>query len=123
MSATGATVHVVRFAKLLATLNLERYAWWQEKDGTMVLAYRSPTPMDATVQSIVRTAVCGALGPTTEIRIERLAGEIAASGPRAVPLEGAPVAWRKNEPSGPQLNEVAEWLRHVLRRVKHIALF
>ncbi len=115
VSATGATVHVVRFAKLLATLELERYAWRQEDDGTVVLAYRSASPMDAAAQSVVRAAVHTALGPTTPIRIERLPLEATASQPLAAPRPVAPGARRRTEPSGPEPSELTEWLSEVLR--------
>ena len=68
VSATGATVHVLRFAKLLATLGLERYAWRQEADGAVALVYSAPSPMAASVQSVVGAAVRAALGPDVAVR-------------------------------------------------------
>ncbi len=115
VSATGATVHVLRFAKLLATLELERYAWRQADGGPVVLAYQSRLPMDATAQSVVRAAVRAALGPTTPVQFERLRRDAAANEGPAAAWPDTHGALRKAEPSGPELSEVAEWVRDALR--------
>jgi phenylacetate-CoA ligase len=111
-SATGATVHVLRFAKLLATLGLERYAWRQEADGAVALVYAANSPMAASVQSVVGAAVRAALGPGATVRCERVSREAVNDAGDLAPTRASGA---RAEPVAPDLESISAWLRETLR--------
>lgn len=115
VSATGNTVPVLRFAKLLRTVGLDRYAWRQEADGAATLIYAAPMPMTGVVVTVVSAAVRAALGPGVAVRYARVSRDaVTVAAETALPWpasRNSPLA----EPAGPEPASAALWLREMLR--------
>lgn len=121
VSATGNTIPVLRFAKLLRTVGLERYAWRQEADGAATLVYAAPAPMSGAVVSVVSAAVRAALGPGVAVRCERVSQEAVALAAEAAMPSPASRNSAHAEPAGPEPASAALWLREMLRPVPGLA--
>jgi phenylacetate-CoA ligase len=105
LTASGATVETVRFAKLLAGLDVDQFAFSQNTAGEVTVSYRSRQPMGPTAAGLVAGCLRAALGPTMSIRLEHVANEPLRD--RLMAASPAGVA----EPAGPNLDEVIDWLR------------
>ena len=110
MTQSGASVNIVRFAKILAALDVHSYDLGQLPDKTVTFTYAAPAMLDALSCSIVESAIRGALGPDCRILFERLSAP-QATAPGATDVDAAQVA---AEPEGPGTAEVVEWLRRNL---------
>jgi hypothetical protein len=110
VSAAGASVNVVRFAKTLAGLDVDRFGFDQGPGG-VVVTYQARRPLDRASRSVVEASVRLALGPETMVRVER----VSRSDPDGHPPSGLPgPAVSTYEPTGPDPVEVARWLRDLL---------
>jgi phenylacetate-coenzyme A ligase PaaK-like adenylate-forming protein len=109
LSAAGATVNVVRFAKLLAALEVERWHFHQDASGAAGIDYQAGRPLPPAAASVVASAVRAALGPQIEVRLRRVPS-LEQAPSRAEPPSG-PASARSAEPAGPDLGELVRWLR------------
>lgn len=114
VTPAGSSVNVVRFAKILASLRLDSYHFNQEADGTVTFSYSAADrALDEASHSLIKTVVRGALGPETRIKIRRIDIVTLPEGQqsrRHLPQSSS----ARPEPLGPDLNEVATWLRKQL---------
>jgi phenylacetate-coenzyme A ligase PaaK-like adenylate-forming protein len=121
LTASGAMVNVVRFSKVLASLEVEQLSLDQIKDGTVVLSYRAPQPLDGSSLALVEACLRSALGPDEKIRIDRVWTSEARGGKDGA---GLPAGSRSQsvpaEPAGPNLSDVARWLQSVLEKEKDV---
>jgi phenylacetate-CoA ligase len=108
LSATGATVNVVRFAKLFAQLDVERFGFEQDLAGAVRVVYQARQPLSTAVHSLMTAAVRQAVGPGTEVRIERL------DRLDSMPLQNETAGTERAEPAGPELPELRQWLHQEL---------
>jgi phenylacetate-coenzyme A ligase PaaK-like adenylate-forming protein len=116
VSQSGASMNVVRFAKVLAALDVDHYDLGQLPDKTVVFTYSAATPLDSLSHSIVNSAIRGALGPDCPVFVRKLSSQEAVG--TASDVDAVQVA---TEPEGPGPAEVAEWLRKKLRHEPGIA--
>jgi hypothetical protein len=108
-TASGAVVNIVRFAKVLARLDVDRYSFDQSPDGAVRLLYTAERPLDSAAHAVLQSAVHSAAGPV-EVSVRRV--------PRVEAVEAAPPASVEPslaEPAGPALEEVASWLTRALQ--------
>lgn len=109
------SINTVRFAKLLAPLNVIRYKIDQRVDGTVVFSYIARSqPLDDMGSQLVKSVIRGALGPETKIEIRQVKNdndiELKPEGmkkSRSEPILPA-------EPIGPDLSSIVEWLKKQL---------
>jgi phenylacetate-coenzyme A ligase PaaK-like adenylate-forming protein len=102
LTATGATVNVVRFAKLLAGLGVDRWAFGQDAAGTVRVSYLAGGVLSPAAVALIQAAVRAALGPETAVGLAASAapgGELRARGAAAA------------EPAGPDPTALVRWLR------------
>jgi phenylacetate-coenzyme A ligase PaaK-like adenylate-forming protein len=121
LTASGATVNVVRFWKVLATLDVEQLSLDQRQDDTVVLSYRAPQALDGSSLALAEACLRSALGPDDKIRIDRVWTSDAREGKEAARL---PAGSRQDaapaEPAGPDPSDVARWLQTVLEKEKDV---
>ena len=111
VSASGAAVSTVRFAKVISGLDVDHVELRGGGPGAVRVRYQSPRALDLGARSLLESALRSALGPTARIAIER----VGADGP--VRATGAPADTAvRPEPAGPSPPEVAAWLGDVLAR-------
>jgi phenylacetate-coenzyme A ligase PaaK-like adenylate-forming protein len=114
VTTTGATVHVVRFAKLLAALDVEQFAFDQTAAGLVRVSYRACRPLESASRSLVEAAVRAALGPLTDVRLEHVP-EGSTLRPALPPVEPVTSGGRiLAEPAGPDQEDLVRWLRGTL---------
>jgi hypothetical protein len=113
LTDAGASVNVVRFAKVLAALPLERFHLDQLPEGGVVFRYSAASALDDLSCSLAVGVLRAAMGPDCAVVFQRelmsqraeasATGGAEAVGPGAGPRELA-------EPEGPGIDEVARWL-------------
>jgi phenylacetate-CoA ligase len=105
LTTSGATIATVRFAKLLAGLDVEQFAFVQSAAGAVTVSYRSQRPVGPTAAALVSGCLRAALGPTTSVQLKHV--PIGHLREQLIPDPPAGVA----EPAGPDLADLVEWLR------------
>jgi phenylacetate-coenzyme A ligase PaaK-like adenylate-forming protein len=110
LTTRGAAVETLRFAKLLAGLEVEQFAFSQSAAGTVTVSYRAREPLGPAAAALVVGCLRAALGPATEVRLEHERDKQFRNRLAAIKPAGCA------EPGGPSLNEMAEWLRNRLSR-------
>lgn len=115
VSTSGATVNVVRFAKLLASLDINKYVFEQTADGAVLISYFADKQLDEASRNLLKAAVWAALGPETIIRIQYSLREgdiITSLNQQSLNFSHASAFM--HEPDGPHLESIARWLRGAL---------
>jgi phenylacetate-coenzyme A ligase PaaK-like adenylate-forming protein len=109
VSADGATVNVIRFAKVIAGLNVDRIALRGTGPGAVRAQYHADRALELSARSLLESTLRSALGPTASIVIERASPEetVAENGHRLHQQARA-------EPAGPSTPEVAAWLKDAI---------
>ena len=113
ITADGATVNVVRFAKLLASLDVERFTTEQLGPRRVRVAYQAARPLPSSSVAVVTAAIRSVLGPEVEVALDRSTGGMVAA-------PGLAAADTPAEPLGPDLDVVAEWLNTQLAPVPEL---
>ena len=111
VTSSGATVNVVRFAKLLASLNARRIRVDQTEQGGIEVTYDAEHELGPSDRSLLLAALRSSLGPEADVTIYR-------GDANAKPATDASVHRSKvglDEPEGPAPEEVARWLRRELK--------
>jgi len=109
VSASGSTVNVIRFAKVIAALDVGRIELRGTGRGVVRVRYESTHALDLSARSVLESSLRSALGPTAQIAIERAPPERSA-----IPDRGASDPRVRPEPAGPSLPEIAAWLANAL---------
>jgi phenylacetate-coenzyme A ligase PaaK-like adenylate-forming protein len=114
---SGGTIGLVRFAKLLAILDLDRCEIDQSDNGAVRVSYESgEAPLDPARHHLIEAVLRGALGPRARIEIVR--------GPRDPAAHPTPEAlspdFHHAEPIAPPIEALREWLRESLTSVEGI---
>jgi hypothetical protein len=121
---SGAPVSMVRFAKLLASLDVDRIDIDQADDGTVEVRYRSHRLLDINAHILLTTAFRSALGPEVPVSVRHANASPTAEslvGSRSVPSHpGSREDGLRAEPDWPAPQEVAAWLRRELEPHKDI---
>jgi phenylacetate-CoA ligase len=122
ISTSGAAVNVVRFAKLFASFDLQRYSVHQEGDGAVVVSYIASRQLDGASASVLKTAVRAAIGPEVRVSLQRVARLTELDkGQDSREKSSAPrPGWASFEPDGPGLADLTRWLRDRLGREEGI---
>jgi phenylacetate-coenzyme A ligase PaaK-like adenylate-forming protein len=113
VAASGGVVNAVRFAKLLASLDVGRIELGQADDGAVEVRYWSDRVLDVGARVLVTAALRGALGPEVPVMVRRANAALAAENP----VGSRPVGRRdraRAEPEGPSPQEIAAWLQREL---------
>jgi hypothetical protein len=113
LTGAGASVNVVRFAKVLAALPVDRFDLGQLPDATVVFTYSAASALDDLSYSIVVSVLRGAMGPDCRVLFQRVStqdveGGTSGSAQVACAVEGS---GGPTEPEGPGIDEVARWLK------------
>lgn len=106
VSSSSATINVVRFAKLLAGLDVNQIRFDSDGPGKVCVGYSADRILGPAPRSIICSAVWSALGPDAIIRFEHglpIAASQAHQTPTAVGV--------RVEPDRPPVAEIAHWLR------------
>lgn len=113
MTTTGAAVNLVRFAKMFASFDLQRYGIHQQETGTIVISYLAGHSLDNASASVMKSAVRAALGPETGVRVRRVSRADEINGESRGPESGdvSERRWSSFEPDGPDLPALARWLQ------------
>jgi phenylacetate-coenzyme A ligase PaaK-like adenylate-forming protein len=111
VTASGATINVVRFAKLLAGLSVSRIRVDQTEAGGARVSYEAERELGPADRSLLVGALHAALGPEAEVTIRR--GDAAGAASELAPPRAH--GSRAAEPAGPAPEELARWLRRELR--------
>lgn len=122
VAATGAAVNVVRFAKIFASFDLQRYGIFQREDGTVVISYLASHPLDGASVSVMKAAVRAALGPEITVQVRRVTRPDEINNEPG-PLESNDVSqpiWSSFERCGLDLTVLVDWLRERLAREQGI---
>jgi hypothetical protein len=109
VAESGATVNVVRFAKLIAGLDVQRINLRGLGRGSVGVEYEAQGLLDRGAHSLLESALRSALGPTASVVIRRSSmtePDVTNERHGASPLHA--------EPAGPSADEVAAWLRSAL---------
>lgn len=122
VTTKGAAVNVVRFAKIFASLELERYGIAQKEDGAVVVSYLASRQLDNESVAIMKGAVRAALGPEVGVRVRRVSRsrEIDDEPGGKEKSDTAQLGWKSFEPDGPHLADLAGWLRDALAEERGI---
>jgi phenylacetate-CoA ligase len=122
VATSGGTVNVVRFAKLLAGLAVERVQLSQAVDDAVTVTYWSERLLDDTTRALIVAALRCALGPGAPVRVRHASARTAAQAPGESDRLRSQGATAPAEPDGPEPHEIAAWLRHELRQRTEIEL-
>jgi phenylacetate-coenzyme A ligase PaaK-like adenylate-forming protein len=107
ITMSGASLNVIRFAKVLEALEVDRYSIGQLPDKTVVFSYEGRNALDGLSHSIVESVVRNSMGPGAAVRVRRV------SGIDHEELEGlhAVAAQTVSEPEGPGMEDITRWLQ------------
>jgi len=109
IAESGATVNVVRFAKLIAGLDVQRINLRRLGRGSVAVEYEAQGLLDRSAHSLLESALRSALGPSASIVVRRSSmtqPDVTNERHGASPLHA--------EPAGPNAHEVAAWIRSAL---------
>jgi phenylacetate-CoA ligase len=104
VSADGATVNVIRFAKVIAGLNVDRVALRGTGPGAVRVEYEADRALELSARSLLESTLRSALGPEASIVIER-------ASPEERVHENGHSSHDRTEPAGPSTAEIAAWLK------------
>lgn len=121
-TSTGAEVNIIRFAKIFASFDLQRYGIYQKKDGLVVISYLANHQLDSASVSVMKAAVRTALGPETSVHVRRVShsNEINDEPIRLRNSDISQPGWSSFETGGPDLAVLVHWLRDRLAREQGI---
>ncbi len=116
ITENNASMNVVRFTKMLASLNVDRYRMDQKQDGTVIFSYYSQKSAFSEMDySLVKSVIRGAFGP--EVRIEFYQVEdrnTLSQAPDQIQPSREYITSPNAEPLDPSLVKLASWLRQQL---------
>jgi len=112
ITASGGTINVIRFAKVLANLRVNRVSLSQRTNGAVNVAYEADHPLGAADHALLSSAVRRAMGPNAAIEVRR-EFKPDDSGSRAHD-RGSVGSVATAEPEGLHPKEIATWLGVVL---------
>ncbi len=115
ITTSGGTVNSVRFAKILASLNVEKYAFSQDESGAITFSYFSTdNQLDSMSCNVIQAAILGSIGPGMKVIFKRLTEpeKVSEYDNRKVSLNQISV--KSAEQIGPNIEEVSSWLKSVL---------
>jgi phenylacetate-CoA ligase len=116
VSTTGATVNAIRFAKVIAGLDVDRIGLTAEEPGVVRVRYQAERAMGTGARSLLESVLRNALGPATSIVVER-----ERRGEPPAPNGDSATRHRRAEPVGPSPAEVAAWLAGELAELEGMA--
>jgi phenylacetate-CoA ligase len=115
-TSKGSTFGMVRFAKVLASLDVDWFEIEQPHDGAVHLYYKAERgPIAPQALAVLKVVLRGALGPSASIRIERVRHRPVLETRQS--SIAAPTSYaQQSELQGPDTDELSEWLRDELQR-------
>lgn len=114
-TAAGVGVNPVRFAKVLASLDLQRYNISQGEDGSVTISYAAVRQLDVASRALIIGTVRTALGPEVTVRLRHVhRNDQVDPGDRPGPQLNLSEGPRSVEPDGLEATAIQEWLKRRL---------
>ena len=107
----GMAVNVVRFSKLFASLDIERFRIYQEPSGSVRVQYAAKPHLESRINPIMESAVRSALGPNLDVRVHRFSNFEDARREDEGGSIGTQPQHLVFEPDGVGPDKLAAWLR------------